>query len=113
MALVTACGRATQPPPPTLGPLAAEGRLVFQQNCATCHAITPDTIIIGPSLAGIGGWATTRVAGLDGRQYIELSILQPDAYVVPGFANQMPTDFGKKLIGEQLNALVAYLLTLE
>lgn len=110
--LVAACGGKGEPPP-TLEPLAAEGRLVFQQNCATCHATTPDTIIVGPSLAGLGGRAAGRVAGLDARQYVELSILKPDAYVVPGFANQMPTDFGKKLTGEQLNALVTYLLTFE
>jgi len=51
--------------------------------------------------------------GLDARQYIELSILKPDAYLVEGFPNTMPSDFGKKLTSEELNDLVAYLLTLK
>ncbi len=107
------CSDSPAQPTPTLAPLAAKGQQVFKQNCGACHALSPDTIVVGPSLAGVAA----RVAGLspdlDARQYLELSILKPDAYVVQGFSDVMPRDFGKKLTGEELDALVAFLLTLK
>lgn len=92
--------------------MIALGRRVFQQHCAACHALTPDTVIVGPSLAGIATRAGTRVPGLDARRYIELSILRPGDYVVEGFPNAMPADLGKKITGEEFDALVAFLMTL-
>jgi mono/diheme cytochrome c family protein len=86
---------------------------VFQQNCATCHSADPNTVIVGPSLAGIASRAATRVEGLDAQQYIEQSILTPDAYVVEGYTDLMPKDFGRKLSGEELDAVITYLFTLE
>ncbi len=105
----------TQPgkPTPTENPLIRRGREVFAVNCASCHATSPDTVIVGPSLSGIASRAKTRVADLDARQYIERSILRPDAYLVVGFQNIMPSGFGKKLSGEELDAVVIYLMTLE
>lgn len=94
-------------------PVAAEGQRVFNKNCATCHAVTGNTIIVGPSLAGIATRASTRVEGLSAADYIQFSILKPDAYIVEGFSNLMPTTFGTTLSGEQLDALTAYLMTLE
>jgi mono/diheme cytochrome c family protein len=94
-------------------PVAAEGQKVFKQNCASCHAITADTIIVGPSLAGITGQAATRVEGQSAEEYIQLSILRPDEYIVEGFSDLMPSNFGTTLSGEQLDALLAYLMTLE
>jgi len=41
-----------------------------------------------------------------------LSPDKPDAYIVEGFPNAMPNEFGKKLSGEELDALVHFLLTL-
>ena len=41
------------------------------------------------------------------------SILIPDDYLVEGFANTMPTNFGKELTSEELTAVVAYLMTLK
>lgn len=45
-------------------------------------------------------------------QYVEHSILQPEAILVPGFDNVMPTNFGKRLDGDELDAIVAYVLSL-
>ncbi len=67
---------------------------------------------MGPSLAGIGTRAAEHIPDMDARTYIEQSILNPDAYIVEGFPNAMPNDFGKKLSGEELDALVHFLLTL-
>lgn len=111
--LLAACGGGTATPPtPTLDPVAAQGKRIFSQHCAACHSLSPDTIIVGPSLAGIGTHAAERIPGMDARTYIEQSILKPDAYIVEGFPNAMPNEFGKKLSGEELDALVHFLLTL-
>jgi len=94
-------------------PVAAEGQAVFQQNCASCHAVTGDTIIVGPSLAGIATNGATRVEGQSTADYIQLSILRPGDYIVEGFSDLMPSTFGTTLSGEQLDALTVYLMTLE
>lgn len=94
-------------------PVIAEGQTVFKQNCASCHAVSGDTIIVGPSLAGIATRAATRVEGQEAQEYIQFSILRPGEFVVEGFSDLMPTNFGTTLTGEQLDAVIAYLLTLE
>ncbi len=111
---VTACTTiAPAQPTPTPDPLVAQGQQVFNARCATCHALVPDTIIIGPSLAGVATRAKTRVEGLTADEYIQLSILRPGDYVVEGFNNVMITNFAKELTNEDMNALVAFLLTLK
>lgn len=115
---ITACGGnadAAPAPPPTatLSPEAARGKTVFSQNCGSCHSTIPDTVIVGPSLAGIATTAETRKTGQDGRTYLYTAILQPGDFLVDGYANLMPTTFGKQLTGEDLDAVVAYLMTLE
>lgn len=113
--LLAACGElpARSLATPSLDPLAARGQQVFNQRCATCHALSLGAIVVGPSLAGVASRAGSRAPDVDARQYIELSILKPDADVVAGFSDVMPRDFGKKLTGEELDALVAFLLTLK
>lgn len=113
--LLTACGSGepTVAPTATLNPQASQGKQLFSQHCATCHATDPDTVILGPSLAGIARRAAGRVPDLTARAYVEESILQPGAYVVSGFDDAMPTNFGKRLSGEEMDALIAYLLTLD
>lgn len=120
--LLAACssggeGAPTATTDPQLSPQEAaqiaEGERLFSQHCASCHATEPETVIVGPSLAGIAERAETRVDGLGAREYIELSIVRPDAYLVEGFDDVMPANLGKRLTGDELDALVAYLLTLE
>lgn len=97
---------------PTLTPQIAEGRRLFSQHCASCHAVEPEAVIVGPSLFDVSRRATDRAPDLTAQQYVELSILQPDAYLVPGFDNLMPSSFGKSLNGQELDAIVAYVLNL-
>lgn len=116
--LLAGCGGSTpQPTPtPTLTPLQAQGLAVFNSQkakCATCHSLEPGVRIVGPSLAGIATRAAERVPGMDARTYIEMSILKPDAYIVEGYPNAMPSDLAKQLSGEEFDALVAFLLTLK
>ncbi|GIK58503.1 MAG: hypothetical protein BroJett015_41660 [Chloroflexota bacterium] len=113
-----ACSGAAGPTPAprpsaTLSPEAARGKTVFSQNCGSCHSTIPETVIVGPSLAGIASRAETRKPGQDGRTYLYTAILQPGDFLVDGYSDLMPATFGKQLTGEDLDAVVAYLLTLE
>ena len=98
---------------PTLTPIEEQGQAVYNLRCAQCHALTPDTVVIGPSLAGIATRAASRMPGYDTQAYLETSILIPDEYLVEGFTNTMPTNFGKELTSEEFAALIAYLMTLK
>ncbi len=89
------------------------GKLVFQANCSACHSTTPGAVIVGPSLAGLANRAGDKVEGLDARGYIEQSIVEPGAYINEGFQNQMPDTYKNSLTEEDLNALVAYLMTFD
>lgn len=97
----------------TLTPVEKEGARLFSQYCSSCHATKPDTIVVGPSLAGVVERAEARVEGQDARTYLEASIRSPDAYVVEDFANLMPPTLGETLTDEEIDALIAYLFTLE
>ena len=69
--------------------------------------------LVGPSLAGVGASATTRVPGVSAHDYLHQSIVDPDAYVVDGFAKgQMLRDSAQRLTEEQIQDLVAFLMTL-
>ncbi len=111
---LVACSAAVTPvPTPTPDPFILQGQAVFNARCATCHALVPDTIIIGPSLYGVATRAETRVDGQSAEEYITMSVLRPGDYVVEGFNNVMITNLAKELTSEELNALVAFLLTLK
>lgn len=119
---LAACGVTTPTAPviPTpafaAGSLEAEGSALFsgKGRCAACHSLSADTVIVGPSLAGIATHAESRIEGLTASEYIEESILRPDAYRPPGFENeQMDTSLAKQLTVEEVEALVAFLLTLK
>ena len=100
---------------------AARGKELFNQvvvgsepGCTTCHSLTAGTVVVGPSLAGIGTTAGTRVSDESAEEYFRQSILEPDAYVVEGFtAGVMSKNWATLLTEDQLNDVVAYLLTLE
>ncbi len=110
---LAACSSASAEAIPTLDATQQQGQSVFNLRCAQCHALAKDTVVIGPSLAGIASHAQSRVPGYDAEAYLERSILIPDDYLVEGFANTMPTNFGKELTSEELTAVVAYLMTLK
>lgn len=112
--LIAACSTAATPAPtPTPDPFVLQGQAVFNARCATCHALVPDTIIIGPSLYGIATRAETRVEGQGAEEYLMMSVLRPGDYVVEGFNNVMITNLAKELTSEELNALIAFLMTLK
>jgi hypothetical protein len=69
---------------------------------------------VGPSLAGVPERAATRVRGVSAEDYLRRSILEPDTYVVEGYRpGLMLSVYADELDEGQIEALVAYLLTLE
>jgi nitric oxide reductase subunit C len=104
------------------------GRAAFNASppgCAACHSIAPGVSIVGPSLAGLPAVAAARIASPDYKGkakdpagYIRESILDPNAYVLTGptYAaggrSLMPGDYGQTLTAQQVDQIVAYLLTL-
>ncbi len=93
---------------------AGRGEQVFKTNCATCHAVKGDRVVVGPSLAGIAIRAGSRIEGVYAEDYIRESILYPNNYTVPDFPEgTMQQNFANQLTSDEVNYLVAYLMTLE
>ncbi|MBK9926074.1 MAG: cytochrome c [Anaerolineales bacterium] len=109
--LLAACSTSAVQPAPTLDAVQQQGQSVFNLRCAQCHATVPDTVVIGPSMYGLATRAATRMEGYDAQAYIEHSILFPKDYIVDGFTDTMPTNFGKELTSDELNAIISYLMT--
>lgn len=83
-------------------------------GCTVCHSLRPGVELVGPSLAGVGLRAGDRVASMTAEEYLRQSILDPDAYVVEGFpAGQMLDIYEGELTEEEIESLMAYLLSLE
>ncbi len=112
---------ATEAPSPEL--LALGEELFVNQGCGACHAIEGVAQgVVGPALTNMRAVAEARAgeAGVaDAEAYVRQSIVEPNAYRVeecptgacaPGV---MPANFGDVLSGEELDALVAYLLAQE
>ena len=112
LALVACQSAPPATPTDTPDPVVLRGRALFSRHCASCHATEPDTAIVGPSLADVATRAEEQVPGLDAHAYLLQSIVRPGAHIVEGFEDTMPSNFGKRLTGEEIDALVAYLLTL-
>mgnify|MGYP001271608638 CR=1 FL=1 len=94
------------------GDPAAGADVYVALGCGGCHATEGETVMVGPSLAGLADRAGEMVEGLSAHAYVEQSIVEPDAHVVDGFnPGIMPayTDVSES----DLANLVAYLLSLE
>lgn len=111
---LAACDSLRPPPTPALSPLEIRGRSVFETYCARCHGTSGETIIVGPSLAGVASRGGSRLEGMAAPAYIRDSILNPKAYTVEGFPEGiMPLDLKDQMSPDDLDAVVAYLLTLK
>lgn len=87
--------------------------LAASAGCQICHSLEPDVQLVGPSLAGVAARAETRIPGMAAQDYLMQSLVDPDAYVVEGFQpGQMRPDLADALTQQQLDDLVAFLLTL-
>jgi nitric oxide reductase subunit C len=81
--------------------------------------------MVGPSVAGVGARAEAMIAdpaytgsATDAESYIRESILDPNAFLVPGATfsaggiSFMPQNTEELLSAEEIEQLVAYLMTL-
>ncbi|MDR9450245.1 MAG: hydrogenase iron-sulfur subunit [Acidimicrobiia bacterium] len=93
--------------------LFLDTRIGANTGCRICHSLEPGQRLVGPSLAGVGRAAETRVPGLTAEEYLRRSIVEPDAYLVEGFQpGAMLPDVAEVLTEQQLDDLVAFLMTL-
>jgi cytochrome c2 len=124
---LVACGDAAGQPAPAQPGNAENGKALFNQpslangpSCATCHALEPNKVVVGPSLAAIGARASEIIqrTGYTGTatnpaEYLRESIASPDLYAEEGFTPGVMPDTDKDLTASELDDLVAYLLTLK
>lgn len=112
---LVACGGDDGAAPAEGDPQAGEQVFteVASPTCSSCHSVRTGETLVGPSLAGIAQQAGQRVSGQSAEAYLRTSITDPDAHLVEGFgAGIMPATYGTQLTEEQINDLVAYMMTL-
>jgi len=88
------------------------GLAVFQSNgCGSCHTFTPagSTGKIGPDLDDLKAEAARAKVPLTA--FVHQSIVDPAAYLEPGYSDAMPHIFGEQLSAAQLDQLVHYLVS--
>jgi len=87
------------------------GLAVFQANgCGGCHTFTPagSNGAVGPDLDKLADYAKTANRG-PLATFIKESIVNPAAYVQPGYQDQMPHIYGQQIPADKLDQLVQYL----
>lgn len=84
-------------------------------TCSTCHPVEPgQPDIDGPNLSSVALRAGQRVPDQSAEAYLRESIVDPYAYVLPGYQSGiMIRNYEEYLSPQQIDDLVAYLMTLE
>lgn len=88
-------------------------------SCKTCHYADPEKgALVGPNLAGIAERAGSQVPGQSAEEYLQISIIDHNAHIVEGFQknvvlNVVGKEFGEILQPDDIDHLVAYMMTLE
>lgn len=105
----------------------AQGEALFRTavpTCQACHSMAPGIHLAGPSLAGLERhFEAIRASGeykgkaTTAEEFIRESIVEPSAHLHPGAmysaggTSFMPTNYGEDLTDEQIDQLVAYLMS--
>ena len=121
--VLAACGGSGDSEPAEVSDPVAYGEELYNgtpigaassPGCITCHSLEEGIRIVGPSHAGLGSRAGTIVASQSAEEYLKESIVNPDAHVTEGFSpGTMYGNYGKELTDAEIDALVAYMLTLK
>jgi cytochrome c553 len=84
-------------------------------TCSDCHSLdgteNETSSYVSPSWLGISEVADSRVPGLSAKEYLWESIVDPGAYIVDGYTDDMPKSFALLLSEEDIASLVAFILT--
>jgi mono/diheme cytochrome c family protein len=91
------------------------GGVLSGGGCSECHSLdgSESTVVVvkAPTWQGISGRAGDRVTGLSAEEYLRESIVDPAAYIVESYPDYMPKGFRILLSEEDIDNLVAFLLT--
>lgn len=108
---------------PAGGASAARGEELYKQTtigsasapgCITCHSLDEGVTLVGPSHAGMGARAETSVSGMSAAEFLEQSIVEPDAVITEGFSpGVMYQNYGNELSDQEIADLVAFLESLQ
>jgi mono/diheme cytochrome c family protein len=108
---------------------AENGMVVFQTShtlpdgsawaCASCHSVTADQLrLIGPGLWNVSVRALDYGVSDSAEDYIHSSIINPQEFIAPvgegepAWALNMPEGWGDVLSEQELNDVIAYVMTL-
>jgi mono/diheme cytochrome c family protein len=89
-------------PSPSADAVASGQHLYYVVGCASCHEANGSGRRTGPTLDHIGSVAGTRRTGMGAAEYISQSILEPEAYFVPGYEGFASPSFDRPLPREDL-----------
>jgi mono/diheme cytochrome c family protein len=92
---------------------ATSGRQIFvAAGCGSCHELAKAGTngTTGPSLDDLASAAGQREPGTSAEEYVEQSLVDPDAFVVEGFQPGVMPSFEGRLSERQIQTLVDYLL---
>jgi mono/diheme cytochrome c family protein len=95
---------------------AAQGSILFHGagECALCHSVDSEELIVGPSLQFIGDRAAYMRPELTSKEYLTGVILYPNEFIVTrGLAGIMPTTYKQKFTAQEVADIVAYLMSLK
>jgi mono/diheme cytochrome c family protein len=117
--LPTPAATALDPIPTFIPAKIAAGEALFRNGapgappCITCHSLD-GRAGLGPSLLGLRDAAPQRAPGLSAVEYVRQSITTPNAYIVSGYnSDYMYQRYGETLTDDQIEALTAFVLSLE
>ena len=98
------------------------GQALFERHgCIACHTIEPEQASgVGPSLIGVANRSAKIIASATYtgnaetvEDYLHESILEPDIYLVEGYAPLMPKTYAIAINQQELEDLVNYLVTFQ
>jgi mono/diheme cytochrome c family protein len=114
LAIGSACGSAPeQQGDPAAGEELFNTKLEEEPGrhaCSECHSLGISETY-APSLQTVRNNATVRIEGVSAEDYLQESIVDPEAHKVGNFPVSMPTVYGEILTAEQITNLIAFILS--